>query len=135
MSVVPMTILLGMTRQGFCETQTTPRLGLRIIPYYVPQQHILINQALWTIDALMFPMLAEFPADASPDLNDPDEGDLFIVPPAAEGDWENHVSDLAVYQNAAWQYIQPVTGYIVYKPIRTATEAYKIGRASCRERV
>lgn len=103
----------------------TPRLGLTIIPRPFPQMHVPLNENAWKIDALIFPMLGAYPASASPVINNPTEGDLFIVPAGGEGDWLGHDKDLAVYQNAAWSFVKPAAGWVVQSPISYSYNVYR----------
>lgn len=94
---------------------TTTRIGLKELMAGVANPDIIINENSWRLDAMIFPMLAAYPAEVTPEANNPQPGSLYIVPATPTGDWFYHANDLAVY-NDGWKFIEPQTGYFVYKP-------------------
>jgi hypothetical protein len=98
----------------YVKAYQSPKLGIELMAPGEAQAFITFNDMLYRMDALMFPTLKDYPANVSPDLIvDATEGDLFIVPADAEGEWATKEDYLAYRQNAAWQYIIPATGMIV----------------------
>ncbi|MBN2327417.1 MAG: DUF2793 domain-containing protein [Candidatus Omnitrophica bacterium] len=95
--------------------ERTPRIGLREMMVGAANPDIIFNEAMYKIDALIFPMLSAYPASTDPSTYTPEEGDLYIVPAGAVGDWEGRDNNLAVYQNYAWEFITPKPGYSVMK--------------------
>lgn len=106
----------------------TPRLGLKELVSGVGSPDLTINENSYILDALIFPMLAAYPANASPDLNSPQSGSLYIVPATPTGDWINHENDLAVYKNdsAGWSFITPIAGMHVKPPNNLAVGLYPL---------
>lgn len=95
----------------------TPRAQLPLMSFNEGQPHLTFNELAWFVDAMTFPALKAYPANASPDLNVPvAEGDLFIVPSGASGSWYGYDNDITQYRNATWDFISPATGWIVNKP-------------------
>lgn len=103
----------------------SPRIGIELMESGEAQPHITFNDFVLRTDALIIPFLAGYPADVNPVVNDPSEGDLFIVPTGGEGDWDNQDGELAYYQNAAWEFISPATGWMVHPPAQAAYYLYR----------
>ncbi|MCP4712877.1 MAG: DUF2793 domain-containing protein, partial [Planctomycetes bacterium] len=107
---------------------TTPRLDIELMESGESYPHLTFNDLASRMDVLTMPALAGYPASASPDTIDVSEGDLYIVPPNAEGNWGGQDDKLAYYQNAAWNYIKPSTGWIVSAPDNGTFNIYNVLR-------
>lgn len=104
----------------FADEYTTPKLGLDRMVEGQVNADVIYNQFLDRMDALTFPVLTNYPANASPVANDAVNGDLFIVPANGEGDWDNHDGELAFYINDTWTFPVVPDGGIIYGPLDVA---------------
>jgi len=100
---------------------TTKRLGLGLMDYNEAQPNITFNNLVNNLDVLISPILSNYPASASPDVEAATNGNIYIVPSSPEGDWVSHTNDLAVMQNNAWIFITPIRGMEV---IYSATDSF-----------
>lgn len=69
-----------------------------------------------SFDRLVFSVLDK-DVSTPPDENDSPpvaEGDAYLVPSGATGDWSTHEDDIAVYTARGWQFITPTTGRFVF---------------------
>lgn len=90
----------------------TPKLTL---PYLMPsqaQKHVILNEALRRLDAIVQASvisrtLTEPPAE-------PEAGAQYIVGPGASGAWEGRGASFAAWQDGAWAFIAPQTGWMAY---------------------
>lgn len=100
---------------GASNTDVTPRVGLELMHFNEGQPHLTFNDLAYFIDALTFPTLKTYPTAAAPPES-PAEGDMYIVPSGATGDWSGYDNYLTMYRNTSWALIAPSTGWIVNKP-------------------
>ena len=90
----------------------TSRLAL---PYLLPnqaQKHVTHNEALRRLDALV--QLAVADRDLTTPPSSPEEGACWLVGAEASGDWAGHDDEIATWQDGAWAFIAPATGWRVY---------------------
>jgi hypothetical protein len=90
----------------------TSRLAL---PYLLPnqaQKHVTHNEALRRLDALVQLAVADRDLTAPP--ASPEEGACWLVGAGASGAWADHDDEIAAWQDGAWAFIAPVTGWRVY---------------------
>lgn len=59
-------------------------------------------------DALMHPYARSASQTEPPDF--PEDGDQYIVPAGATGDWENHEFELAMMVEGVWRFFKPIPG-------------------------
>ncbi|RLQ88277.1 DUF2793 domain-containing protein [Notoacmeibacter ruber] len=86
------------------------------LPYLYPQQaqkHVTVNEALRALDMLVQP------APLSRQIIDPqsllpEDGQCWIVPENAVGDWAGRDNDLVAWQDEGWSFSTPSAGWIVY---------------------
>lgn len=69
--------------------------------------------------------LAVIDRDLTAPPGSPSEGDLYIVPAGATGDWAGHATQVAVYTNSAWGFHSPKEGWIAYIKDEAKISAYK----------
>ncbi len=81
------------------------------MPYILPsqaQKHVTHNEALQRLDAIvqltLSAMLATPPASAG-------EGECFAITAPASGDWSGRDGRIAMWQDGAWLYLAPRTGW------------------------
>ncbi|MCB1450092.1 MAG: DUF2793 domain-containing protein [Nitratireductor sp.] len=87
----------------------TNRLAM---PYLLPsqaQKHVTHNEALAVLDALVQPVVHSPPSNTVPAM--PEEGDTYIVGSGPEGQWAGHSGEIAVCQDGAWRFLQPLDGW------------------------
>lgn len=88
---------------------TTPHLSL---PYIMPaqaQKHVTHNDALRALDALTHLSVLDDTRTTAP--SSPSEGDRHIIAAGATGDWAGKTGQVAAYQDGAWAYYAPQTGW------------------------
>ena len=90
----------------------TANLGLPVIEAAQAQKHVTHNEALRILDALV--QLAVLDRDLTAPPGAPNEGERWIVAAAATGDWAGHDDDVAAWQDGAWQFSTPKTGWLAY---------------------
>lgn len=84
------------------------------LPYIMPsqaQKHITHNEALVRLDALV-QLVIQSAANTPP--ASPVEGQCHAVLPAATGAWAGKAGRIAFYQDGAWIFIVPRTGWIAW---------------------
>ena len=89
----------------------SPNLNL---PYLAPaqaQKHVTHNEALRQLDAIVQLSVATV-ADTPP--TEPDNGDRVIIGAAPTGDFTDKPHQLAAFQDGAWAYYVPKTGWRAY---------------------
>lgn len=90
----------------------SPRLAL---PYLLPnqaQKHVTHNEALRRLDALV--QMAVLDRDLTAPPAAPEEGGGWIVAVGASGDWAGHESEIAAWQDGAWAFTAPGTGWLAW---------------------
>ena len=90
----------------------TPRLSLPFIIAGQAQKHITHNEALQTLDALVQLAVASRTTTTPPAA--PLEGETYLVPSGATGQWAGHTDEIASYQSAAWLFLDPAPGWQLY---------------------
>ena len=89
--------------------ETTPRLAL---PYLLPnqaQKHVTMNDALSRLDALV--QIAPRSRRLTLPPETAQDGDTYLVPEGASGDWEGHAHALAAWIDGAWVLFMPAPGW------------------------
>jgi hypothetical protein len=90
----------------------TSNLGLPYIDAGQAQKHVTHNEALRSLDTLV--QLAVLDRDLSEPPESPAEGARWIVKAGASGAWSGHAGHVAAWQDGAWQFSVPVTGWVAY---------------------
>jgi len=89
--------------------QQTPLLKLPMIMPSQAQKHVTHNEALMLVDAVaQLAVIDRFLA--TPPVS-PTEGDRYIVPPSAVGEWTGRETEVAVWTDGAWRYLEPNSGW------------------------
>jgi len=89
----------------------TPNLAL---PYILPsqsQKHVTHNEALQSLDAVAQLIIAD--TRTSPPAN-PAEGACYVVSAGATGEWSGKAGLIALFIDAAWQFLVPKSGWIAW---------------------
>ncbi|MFZ5733473.1 MAG: DUF2793 domain-containing protein [Pseudomonadota bacterium] len=90
----------------------TANLGLPFIEGSQAQKHVTHNEALRILDAVI--QVAVRDTDRSAPPASPDEGDRHIVAAAPAGAWAGHATTIATWEDGAWRFLVPHTGWIAW---------------------
>ena len=90
----------------------TPNLGLPYIEAAQAQKHVTHNEALRLIDTLV--QLAVLDRDLADPPGSPNEGERWIVAASPTDEWAGHADDIAAWQDGAWQFSTPQTGWVAF---------------------
>jgi len=90
----------------------TAKLALPYIHSSQAQKHVTHNEALRTLDALVQAAVVSKDVTAPPSL--PVDGEAYVVPAGATGDWSGHEGEIAVWQENAWVFHAPNEGWTVW---------------------
>ena len=83
------------------------------LPYLLPsqaQKHVTHNEALRRLDVAV--QLAVIARDVTIPPASPAQGDRYLVPAGASGDWAGHADEIAVYDLNTWIFQAPVAGWV-----------------------
>ncbi|MDX9690348.1 MAG: DUF2793 domain-containing protein [Proteobacteria bacterium] len=90
---------------------TSPKLGLAYIVASQAQKEVTHNEALNDLDTLCQLSVKDRHLTTSP--ASPEEGDAYIVPSGATGDWSGHEGAIACYYSG-WVFKTPKAGFIAF---------------------
>lgn len=90
---------------------TSPRHGLAYLYPGQAQKEAFVNEALSRIDILLH---ARIKGIAAAPPADPEEGDCWLIAPAATGAWSSHANHLAGWSAGSWVYCAPHPGMRVW---------------------
>ncbi len=91
-------------------SDTSPRLGLPLIKPAQAQKHVTHNEALRLLDALVQLSVIGFDEVVPPGL--PGDGDAYALGVGASGLWAGQDGAIAIWVDAAWQFVAPEPGWI-----------------------
>jgi hypothetical protein len=91
-------------------SDTSPNLNFPYLLASQAQKHVSFNELVNRIDALL--MLSVISQSVINPPNAPLDGQRYIIPNDASGEWQNQSGKIAVYQNLGWDYINPHNGFI-----------------------
>lgn len=83
------------------------------LPYLLPaqaQKHVTHNEALARLDVAV--QLAVIARDVTAPPASPAQGDRYLVPAGASGDWAGRDGEIAVYDMNTWGFQAPVAGWV-----------------------
>lgn len=86
-----------------------PNLNLPALVPGQAQKHVTVNAAMAVLDALV--QIAALTDDLNEPPASPSEGDAHIVGASPSGAWDGQEANIAVYQNGAWQFHTPRSGW------------------------
>jgi len=86
------------------------------------QKHVTHNEALRMIDALLQIGVKSRTQNTPPSA--PVASDGYIIPVGASGAWDSRQTQLAVYQDGAWMYFEPVEGWLCWVEDEAALMVY-----------
>lgn len=90
----------------------TANLGLPFIEGSQAQKHVTHNEALRILDAVI--QVAVLDVDRTAPPVSPDDGDRHIVAAAPTGVWAGHAAAIATWEDGAWRFLAPNTGWIAW---------------------
>ena len=90
----------------------TPNLGLAYVMAAQAQKHVVVNEALRKLDALVHLSVASRTTTIPP--TSPTNGVRYIIPASATGAWAGKTNQLAAWQDTAWQFFTPQKGWIAW---------------------
>ncbi len=90
----------------------TANLGLPFIEGSQAQKHVTHNEALRILDAVI--QVAVLDTDRTAPPASPDDGDRHIVAAAPTGAWAGHAAAIATWEDGAWRFLAPHTGWIAW---------------------
>ncbi|MEM8750431.1 MAG: DUF2793 domain-containing protein [Pseudomonadota bacterium] len=89
--------------------EKTELLQLPYIMEAQAQKHVTHNEAIRMLDALLH--LSAVSRSALSPPAEPAPGTRYLIPNGALGDWESRGDQIAVFQDGAWEYFQPGSGW------------------------
>jgi hypothetical protein len=90
----------------------TPNLGLPFIEGSQAQKHVTHNEALRILDAAIQISVLDLVRTAPP--SSPAEGERHVVASGATGAWTGHANAIATWQDGAWAFLVPHTGWCIW---------------------
>ncbi|HXO70779.1 MAG TPA: DUF2793 domain-containing protein [Bradyrhizobium sp.] len=90
----------------------TPNLGLPFIEGSQAQKHVTHNEALRILDAAIQVAVLDLTRTTPP--SSPAEGERHVVATGATGAWAGHGNAIATWQDGAWAYLAPRTGWCIW---------------------
>jgi hypothetical protein len=90
----------------------TPNLGLPFIEGSQAQKHVTHNEALRILDAAIQISVLDLTRTVPP--SSPAEGERHVVATGATGAWAGHVNAIATWQDGAWAFLTPRTGWCIW---------------------
>ncbi len=87
-------------------------LSLPYIQAAQAQKHVTHNEGVRRLDAVV--QLSVVSASTTTPPAAPTDGQRYLVPAGATGDWAAEVGNVAVYQESAWVFLSPKTGWVAY---------------------
>lgn len=89
--------------------ENSPRLKMPYLASSQAQKHVTHNEALRYLDGLVQINIKDRDLPSPP--TDPAEGDCYFIAANAVGEWAGKEFKLACFQDGAWAFHQPHTGY------------------------
>ena len=90
----------------------SPRLTLPYIQPAQAQKHVTHNQAIRQIDGLIHMSVVSDALSMPP--TEQKEGTCYLVPPNAQDGWQGWAYHVAIWQDAAWMFLTPKTGWRLF---------------------
>lgn len=93
-------------------TDFSPNLQLPYLLSSQNQKHLILNESLLKLDNLVMMKIISNIITSPPAM--PNEGDKYIIPSSANGEWQNKTNMIAIFNNSSWDYIDPNDGFLAY---------------------
>lgn len=103
----------------------SPRLGLSYLVPEQAQKHVTVNETFRLLDALVQMSAKQMDAATPPDA--PEEGDIYALGSAPTGAWNGEGGKLALYQDSAWVFVTPKTGWRLFDISAKAHKTFDAG--------
>jgi hypothetical protein len=103
----------------------TTNLALPLVDQNQSQKAVTVNQSLVALDAVI--QLSVIRDDWGAPPGTPAEGDRYIVAASATGAWAGKDGDVAAFQNGAWNFYAPLSGWRAFVATRGAMMTYASG--------
>ena len=88
----------------------TPNLSLPLIVAEQAMKHMTHNESLARLDSIVqLSVLSRTRGDVP---ESPTQGDRYIVPEGASGDWTGKEDSIAVFENDVWSFLSPKAGWL-----------------------
>ena len=87
----------------------TANLSLPLVAPSQAQKHITVNEALSLLDAFA-QFVLQSRTLATPPISGVD-GQAFVVPTGASGDWAGRDGEIAIWSNGGWAFVAPQVGW------------------------
>lgn len=97
---------------------STPNLVLPYIDQNQSQKHVTHNAAIRALDAIVQLAVLDNSSTAPPAA--PADGDRHIVAAAPTGAWAGHAGHIAAWQDGAWSFYAPKSGWLAFVASRSA---------------
>lgn len=93
-------------------SEQTTNLRLPFLAAEQAQKHVILNETLLALDCLVQLSVATRSLARAP--QEPQEGARYLIGPEPQGLWAGQAGKIAVWQDAAWRFHQPLTGWIMW---------------------
>ena len=100
----------------------SPILSLPLLQASQAQKHVTHNEALMQLDLLVQLTVADRTRTAPP--ASPVEGQRHIIAAAPTGAWAGHAGKIALWLDAAWQFVTPLAGWRAWVTAETVELAF-----------
>lgn len=91
---------------------STPNLSLPYLMAAQAQKHVTHNEAIRALDAIV--QISVVDKDLTTPPSSPTNGTRYLVPPGASGPWSGHANAIAAFQDGAWAFYVPQTGWLAW---------------------
>jgi hypothetical protein len=92
-------------------SQNLPNLNLPLLQASQAQKHVTHNEALYVLDTVAQLSVLSSSLSSPPEAED---GDRYLVPAGATGEWSDQETTVAVFVESAWQFFPPKTGWLAF---------------------
>lgn len=92
--------------------ENTPNLALPYIQPAQAQKHVTHNEAIRALDAIVH--ICVLDRDLTEPPASPNDGERYLVPATGSGAWTGQDGTIAAWQDGAWAFYAPQTGWVAY---------------------
>ncbi|MDP2357151.1 MAG: DUF2793 domain-containing protein [Beijerinckiaceae bacterium] len=96
----------------------SPNIGLPLMEAAQAQKHVTHNEALVVLDAIVQIAIGNMAATAPPPS--PSAGARVVVGPSSTGAFAGQTGKIAYFDDAAWRFVEPRSGWIVWSTSEVA---------------
>ncbi|WP_421704857.1 DUF2793 domain-containing protein [Aliiroseovarius sp.] len=93
-------------------SDNSAKLSLPYLQASQAQKHVTHNEALRILDSVV--QLSVIAADQTDPPATPADGDRYLLPAGATGDWAGEDGKIAVWNDAAWSFLAPNSGWLAW---------------------